>query len=136
MPRRLATILLATLAMLGGALGLVGCSSSEDAATEGQATTQEAASDAASDAALVGTWENSSGTQTYFSAITFASGGTGTGVDIDGTEAAMTWSQEGDTLTVEVEYDGMRDTTSGGFAWVEEGVSFSWDADGTFTKVE
>lgn len=132
MPRRLATILLATLAMLGGALGLVGCSSSEDAATEAQATTQEAASDAA----LVGTWENSSGTQTYFSAITFASGGTGTGVDIDGTEAAMTWSQEGDSLTVEVEYDGMRDTTSGGFAWVEEGVSFSWDADGTFTKVE
>lgn len=132
MPRRLASVLLVVLAMVGGTLGLIGCSSSGDAAAEEQATTEETASDNA----LAGTWENSSGTQTYFSAMTFASDGTGTGVDVDGTEAAMTWTLEDDTLSVEIEYEGMKDTTIGGFAWVEEGASFSWDADGTFTKVE
>ncbi len=136
MLRNRTIVFIAILALLLGALGLVGCSSSDEPAEETESTeaSTEESADAGSNDALVGTWENAEGT--YFSAITFASDGTGTGVDIDGTEAPATWTLEDDYLEVTIEYDGMTDTTGGGFTWEEEGVIFVWDADGTFTKVD
>jgi hypothetical protein len=82
----------------------------------------------------VGTWENADAAS--YPSITFVADGTGMISDIDGEEAAMEWTIEDDYLEITLEYDGMTETTGGGFFWNEEGSEFSWDADGTYTKVE
>jgi hypothetical protein len=138
MLRSRTTVLLAILALALGSLGLVGCSSDDDPAEEEEAAAEESTSEDSGgeepDDALAGTWENAD--PVYYAEITFESDGTGIIHDIDGEQAPMTWTLVDEYLEVEIEIDDMTDMTGGGFTWIEEGSEFSWDADGTYTKVE
>lgn len=135
MLRNRITVIVMILALLLGSLALVGCSS-DDAAEETEATEETAEETGGSEegAALAGTWEPAE--VFYYSSITFNADGTGTISDVDGEEAEMEWSLVDDYLEITLEYDDMTETTGGGFTWDEEGVQFSWDADGTYTKVD
>lgn len=86
MPLSRIIVVLLVLALALGSLGLVGCSSDEESSDE--TTSEESGStEEGSEYSIVGAWEN--GDPVYFSSIEFAEGGTGTAVDIDGTEATI-----------------------------------------------
>jgi len=133
MLRNRTIVFVAILALLLGSLGLVGCTSGDDATEDTEAATEESGGDAAG-SSLSGKWENAD--PVYYADITFSDDGTGMISDIDGESAEMTWTLVDDYLEIAIVFDDMSETTGASFIWVEEGTEFTWDADGTYTKVE